>query len=50
MYTLKAAVDPVLLPSLPPLPDFVDVGEQTKEHPPTQAGKRLVVWIVILWD
>jgi len=49
-HTLKAAVDPVLLPSLPPLPDFVDVGEQTKEHPPTQAGKRLVVWIVILWD
>ena len=48
-HTLKAAVDPVLLPSLSLLPDFVDVGEQSKEHPP-KAGKRLAVWIVILWD
>lgn len=30
-HTWKAAVDPVLLPSLPPLPDFVDVGEH---YPP----------------
>jgi len=33
-HTWKAVVDPVLLPSLPPLPDFVDASEQTKEHPP----------------
>jgi len=33
-HTWKAAVDPVLLPSLPSLPDFVDVGEQTRRYPP----------------
>ncbi|KAF5351928.1 hypothetical protein D9756_007455 [Leucocoprinus leucothites] len=33
-HTWKASLDPVLLPSLPPLPDIADMGEDYKKHPP----------------
>ncbi|KAJ3562459.1 hypothetical protein NP233_g9555 [Leucocoprinus birnbaumii] len=33
-HTWKAISDPVLLPSLPTLPDISDVGESYKKHPP----------------
>jgi SCF-associated factor 1 len=33
-HTWSVAVDPVLLPSLPPLPDIADIGENFWENPP----------------